>query len=922
MTYKTKLIEVALPLAKINAESARENAIRHGHPATLHLWWARRPLAAARAVLWASLVDDPSSHPEKFPTEEDQNTERKRLFAILERILPWEVWRDESSLAEARIEIAKSCPDGLPKILDPFAGGGAIPLEALRLGLPTFASDLNPVAVLIERAMLEIPARFAGRASVSQVSRDSTLSIWTGTKGLSSDVGAYGRWMRDQAKHRIGRHYRDIALKDGRSATPIAWLWARTVRSPDPSWSGHVPLVSSWILSKRPGKPTTWVKPIIDFEAQTITYEIRSDGMPAEPTVSNGNGMCIATGAPIPTDYIKREGSAGRMSAALLAVVAETKGGRLYVQPTSEGPVVAYDDVPWSPAGAMSNHPQYMGTPRYGIDEWWQLFTPRQLLALTTFSDLLAETWKLIETDAIGSGMAADGKRLRDGGAGAAAYADAVVTYLSFVIDKCADYWSSACTWHNSRELIRNTFGGQAIPMTWDFAETNPFSSSTGNWMAMVDWVAEAISALPTCGEAEIQQRDARARIGEVGNCVISTDPPYYDNVYSDISDFFYAWLRRNLRGIWPDECAMPLTPKTAELVANQYRAGSADASRKHFESGIQEVLSCAALNADPGFPATIFSAFETTESTDDGVTSTGWETFLRGLLDAGYAITATWPLRTELGSRMRALGANALASSVVLACRPRELAAPMATRDEFIAELRSKMEPVVRLLQEENIAPIDMAQSAIGPGVTIFSRYAKVVEADGTAMAIRTALGLINDVLAEVLSGEESEFDAETRFALSWFEQFGHNPGPLADADLLARAKDTTVVGVAQAGLAVSRDGKVRLLERSELAAGWDPEADPRLTVWETTQQLMRAVESSETEAAALLVRLGGELGDRARQLAYLLYSICDRRRWPDDAAAYNMLVTAWPGIRRRAVTRPGCDEAEGRRTGPSGAR
>jgi putative DNA methylase len=913
VTYKKKLIEVALPLAVINAESAREKSIRHGHPSTLHLWWARRPLAAARAVLWSSLVDDPSGHPERFPTEEDQRVERRRLFDILERLVPWEAAEDPKLLAEARAEIERSCDGSLPKVLDPFGGGGAIPLEALRLGLPSYTGDLNPVAVLIQRAMLEIPSRFAGQAAVHPLARASQ-GVWEGARGLAADVQEYAGWMKDEAHRRIGAFYPDAVLDGAKVATPIAWIWARTVASPDPSWPGHVPLVRSWTLAKKPGKPLVWVEPIVSQETKSIRYRVRTGGEPPDATVDRGNAICLATGTPITGDYIKAEGMAGRLGQVLLAVVAEGDRGRVYGDAGNQASVPDIPHAAWAPTGGMSDHPQYMGTPRYGLDEWAKLFTPRQLQALTTFSDLVTEVRARVEADAADAGLARDGTRLRDGGRGSTAYADAIATYLAFVVDKCADYWSSVCSWDNTKgETIRNTFGRQAIPMTWDFAEANPFSRSTGSAGLMIERVVLAIRRLPVGSEGHTAQRDARARIAEVGQCVICTDPPYYDNVpYSDISDFFYVWLRRNLSDVWPDETATLLTPKVEELVANQYRAGSKSAAHEHFETGMEEVFSAAAQHADERFPATIFYAFKATESSKGGVVSTGWETFLAGLLEAGYAITATWPMRTELGNRMRATGSNALASSVVLACRPRELAAPMATRGEFVGALRSEMEPAVRLLQVENIAPVDLAQSAIGPGIAIFSRYAKVVEADGSTMSVRTALGLINEVLAEVLSGEESEFDADTRFALTWFEQYGHSAGPFGDADLLSRAKDTTVAGVAQAGVLVSRDGKVRLVERHELSSDWDPATDGRLTVWETTQHLILRLDASEMEAAALLNRIGSGLGERARQLAYLLYGICDRKKWADEAGAYNMLVTAWPEIARLAATPPESDGPE----------
>ncbi len=914
MTYKKKLIEVALPLAKINAEAAREKAIRHGHPATLHMWWARRPLAAVRAVLWASLVDDPSAHPDEFPSEGDQQIERKRLFDILERLVPWEASNDARVIADARAEIERSCGENLPRILDPFGGGGSIPLEALRLGLPTYTGDLNPVAVLIQRAMLEIPGRFAGQPPVNPAAR-ATQSVWESARGLAADVEAYGRWIQREAKIRLAQYYPQALLPDGSTAVPIAWIWARTVKSPDPSWPGHVPLVRSWVIAKKPGKPVVWVEAQVNSQSKTIQYVVREGGSPPGPSVDRGNGVCVATGAPIPGSYIKTEANAGRMGQTLLAVVAEGSRGRVYVAPTERDQVGDLPEPTWNVSGPVPRHLTGGTCAVYGLDDWSKLFTARQSVALATFTDLIDEVQLAIEADAVVSGRSNDPTRLRDGGSGATAYGEAVRTYLAFAFSKFVDLNNSLVRWEPVAQCPRQLFGRQAIPMVWDFAESNPLSSSSGSFGTSLDGVRKALLsiAMVTGDSAETAQRDARARIAEVGRCVLCTDPPYYDNIsYADLSDFFFVWLRRNLGDVWPDETATLLTPKADELIANQHRAGSRKAAHEHFETGMQEVFAEAARNAHPDFPATIFYAFKATESSDDGLVSTGWETFLGGLLDAGYAVTATWPMRTEMVTRMIAAGTNALASSIVLACRPRHLAAPMATRGEFIGALRSEMEPAVRLLQVENIAPVDLAQSAIGPGIAIFSRYAKVVEADGTSMSVRTALGLINEILAEILSGEESEFDSDTRFALTWFEQYGHNPGPFGDADLLARAKDTTVAGVAQAGVVLSRDGKVRLVERGELTETWDPATDTRLTVWEIAQHLIRALETSETHAAQLLGRLGQGLGQRARQLAYLLYGVCERKRWPDEAASYNMLVTAWPEISRLAAAGPAATEED----------
>ncbi len=908
-----KLIEVALPLAAINAEAAREKSIRHGHPSTLHLWWARRPLAAARAVIWSSLVDDPSAEGYRDPdgnlleTVGAQEAERQRLFGILERLVKWENSNNAEVLAEARAEIDRAFPDGPPPILDPFAGGGAIPLEAQRLGLQALAGDLNPVAVLINKAMIEIPPRFAGLPPVHP-DIDKSLTTWERAQGLAADVEAYGRWMRDEAERRIGHLYPDATGPDGEKLTPIAWIWARTVESPDPSWSGHVPLVASWTLARRPGKPTIWIEPIVDRETQTITYEVREAGEPSyERTISRGNGVCLATGAAIPGDFIKAEGRAGRLHQQLLAVVAQGERGRAYVAAVDADTDAALLAEPrWMPEG---KNPEKLtgGTVFvYGLDEWKKLFTLRQLTALTTFSDLLSDVAARAKTDAVIAGVADDGLRLRDGGRGGNAYADAVVTYLAFVIDKCADYWSAIAGWDNTKgETVRNTFGRQAIPMTWNYVEANPFSSSTGSLRLNLKGVVESLSRLPGIGEGNAEQRDARARVRGCTKAVvsISTDPPYYDNIsYADLSDFFYVWLRKNLADIWPDECSTLLTPKSEELIANRHRAGSRLEAEEHFESGMAEFMQDVAGVGPSASPATIYYAYKATETQDGEVRTTGWDTFLQAVLDAGLQVTATWPMRTELGNRLVASGTNALASSIVLACRPRPGSAVMATRGEFIAALRTELPEAVRILQSGNIAPVDMAQSTIGPGIKVFSRYAKVVEADGSAMRVSAALSIINDVLGEVLDGEEAELDRDTRFALTWFAENQYEAASSGDAESVAKAKNTSLEGLTESGIGEARAGKFRLYQRSELDPHWSPAEDDRFTIWEALQYLVAALERSESEAADLLHTLGGN-GDRARQLAYLLYQKANDKGWAAEANAYNSLITAWPGLREGAL-------------------
>jgi len=905
VTIRRKLIEVALPLDVINAESAREKSIRHGHPSTLHLWWARRPLAAARAVIFAQLVDDPSSHPDRFPTEEDQRRERKRLFDILERLVPWEASNDDKVLAEARTEILKSCDGKLPMIIDPFGGGGAIPLESARLGLPTITGDLNPVAVLIQKAMFEIPHRFANKPPIHPNAK-AKQTVWNGAEGLAADVEVYGQWMREEAFKRIGHYYPNVTLDDSTHATPIAWIWARTVKSPDPAWPAHVPLVRSWELRRRPGKPSIWIQPKVDHETQTITYTIKEGGKPPEGTINRKGGVCLATGTAMPFTYIRDQARAGGMKESLIAVVVEGTAGRNYVS-GSLIPQVTLSAFEVPNFGDMPRNPRDFKTPNYGLTKWSDLFAPRQLLALTTFSDLISTLHAKVETEA--ALLGGDKTPLRDGGSEATAYADAICTYMAFVIDKCADYWSSICTWASPGEFIRNTFARQAIPMAWDFAETNPFSSSTGNWLSMLSWVTRVLQGFKPSGGVTSMQIDAAANLTKHSPAVLSTDPPYYDNIsYADLSDFFYVWLRRNLSSIWPNECATVLTPKAEELIANPYRAGSKDAAKQHFEDGLKVVFTAAGSSADTTYPAAIFYAFKATETDDSGIASTGWETFLAALLESGWAVTATWPIRTEMQAKIGMnAGDNMLASSIVLACRKRSIEAPLATRSELVAALKKEMRDAIKILQQQSIAPVDLAQSAIGPGIAIFSRYSKVVEADGSNMTVRSALVLINEALAEILSGEEAEFDADTRFAVTWYEQYGFIEASFGDADILAKAKNTTVEKVVRAGIAEAKSGKFRLLPRKELQDDWNPAEDKNLTIWEIAHYLIRALEQSEAEAAALLRRVGLGLGEQAKQLAYLLFQLAERKTRADDANAYNMLVAAWPQIKRMASDKPG---------------
>jgi putative DNA methylase len=914
VTEKKKLIEVALPLEAINRESAREKAIRHGHPATLHLWWARRPLAACRAVIFASLVDDPSSHPDQFPTDEAQETERQRLFGIIEELVKWENTTNEAVLDAARAEILRSCEGNPPPILDPFCGGGAIPLEAQRLGLEARASDLNPVAVLITKSLIEIPPRFAGKPPIHpEEGKLKSTGAWGGLHGLAEDVRYYGNWIREEAERRLSHLYPKVALppdQGGGDATVIAWLWARTVRSPNPAWDSAMPLVRSFALSKKKGKEK-WIRPIVDREARRIRFEVGAGpGMP-DGTVERTGAVCIATGTPVPFSYVRDEARAGRMGAQLMAIVAEGRRGRIYLPPDDEHEAMARQALPDdAPDTDLPEQALGFRVQGYGMSRHRDLFTNRQLAALTTLTDLISEVREVALRDGKAAGLSVDADRLAEGGSGAAAYADAIATFLAFAVDKLADLGNNLCPWEPVAECPRNLFARQAIPMQWNFAEGNPLSSSSGSWQVLIDNLVRNLACppleIPNAVPGTCRQLDATAAADGIDDAVLITDPPYYDNIgYADLSDFFYVWLRRSLKNIFPTELSTLLTPKSQEMIAEPGRfGGDRLAAQRFFEESFFGLFSRLSQKLNPSFPLSLFYAFRQSEadSADGAIVSTGWETMLAGVIGAGFLVTGTWPLRTEMASRFRNRESNALASSIVLTCRPRAESAGLATRKDLLAALNAELPAALRKLQQGNIAPVDLAQASIGPGMAIFSRYSRVVEADGSSMTVRTALGLINQMLDQTLSEQESDFDGDTRWALAWFEESGMAPGAFGKAETLSKAKNTSVSGLVQAGFLESRAGKVRLLDRSELPDAWDPAVDARLTVWEVAQNLIRALEIGGEASAAELLRQVGGLGETARELAYRLYVICERKKWAKEAFAYNSLVVAWPEIARLA--------------------
>lgn len=941
-----KLIEVALPLDEINKACAHEKMPGIGaHPRGLHQWWARRPLAAARAVLFAQLVNDPGYERElgRGVNKEKAEAERKRLFEIIKKLVLWENTNNEQVLAEARAEIMKSwretCelnrkhpqakelfnPDKLPAFHDPFAGGGAIPLEAQRLGLESWASDLNPVAVLINKAMIEIPPKFSGLAAVNPESRKQIRvdsSEWKGAAGLVEDVRYYGQWMRDEAERRIGHLYPKVKITEemaedrpdlreyiGDELTVIAWLWARTVKSPNPAFRDvDVPLIKSFWLSKKKGKEA-YIEPVINgkeyhFEVRTGKPE-NSEVVNAGTKLSRGaNFRCLVSGTPIEGDYLKSESKAGRLGEKLIAIVAEGKRGRVYLPPITEHEKTANDVVPsWKPEVPIPYDTRALWIVIYGFKYYGDLFTPRQLTALTTFSDLVQEAREKALNDAIAAGMPDDKTGLEDGGTGAAAYADAMAVYLSFILDRAADFNNTLTGWRSGNEKIMNLFSRQAIPMVWDYGEANIMGSVVGGFPTLLKYQTSCLDVIKSGSNIGFSESVNASQSRISNNKIVSTDPPYYDNIgYADLSDFFYLWLRRSLKPVMPSLFSTMAVPKSEELIAAAYRHGSKAKAEAFFMEGMTEAMHRIAEQANPVFPVTIYYAFKQSETKKGNTSSSGWETFLEAVIKAGFAVTGTWPLRSEQEYRMVGMGTNALASSIVLVCRKRGDDADVVSRKEFLKELKRELPVALDEMTESSIAPVDLAQASIGPGMAVFSKYSAVLEADGTKMTVHDALVLINRELDEYFSEAGDDFDADTRFCLAWFDENSWKEGRFGEADGLARAKGTSVDGVKEAGVIESGSGKVRLYRWSEYPDDWSPEKDSRTPVWEALHHLIRVHQcgGGEAEAALLLSRMSGRALS-IKQLAYRLYTLCERKGWAEDARPYNELITSWGEVEAR---------------------
>ena len=960
MTYRKKLIEAALPLDSINAESAREKSIRHGHPSTLHLWWARRPLAACRAVLFSSLVDDPAEpnapapyldalddlpRPDSLTVEWDRmdlaTQRRERLFAFISRLVKWDNSNDEHIIGIARRLIDLACEGNPPPVLDPFCGGGSIPLEAQRLGLEAHGSDLNPVAVLITKALIEIPPKFADRAPVNGVVRvqlgGAGNGKWKGASGLAADVRYYGKWMRDEAVKRIGYLYPKVAITAemvaerpdlkpylGKELTVIAWLWARTVKSPNPAFATvDVPLASTFMLSTKPGKEA-YVEPVVEGGDYRFAVKVGkpSDAEAAKSgtKLARANFRCVLSGVAIGGDYIKVEGKAGRMGVRLMAIVAEGERGRVYLSPTPEMEAAALTARPtWKPEGEIAKRMTGGNCTAYGLTTFGDLFTDRQLVALTTFSDLVGEARERVLRDATAANLLDDARPLAEGGSGARAYADAVATYLALAVDKAIDRNTTLCAWESAMGRMRGTFGRQALPMVWDFVETQPFAGAGGDLTGTIGSLCEALDKLDPGLNAFAKQLDAIQSVNGVQEPIVSTDPPYYDNIgYADLSDFFYVWLRRSLRDIYPSLFTTLLTPKDQELVATPYRFdGDKHKAERFFREGLATTFAHMRKTHNADFPLTVYYAFKQTEQSEmplplfgdppqavgtPAATSTGWETMLEGLVGAGFAITGTWPVRSELANRNIASGTNALASSIVLVCRPRPSNAPSTGRSEFLQELSAAMREALPVMTHGQIAPVDLAQASIGPGMGVYSKFAQVLRQDGKPVTVREALQDINNVISAYRTERTGSFDEKTRFCIDFYQQYGFTDAPFGEAQNLARAKNVGVNVLEADQLLVADSGRAWLVPMKAYPIGVPGlERSFAGSAWEACLRLAATLqEEGESATAALARELGEGVCARARELAVWLYTIADSRKRSQDALAFNALDASWPEIQR----------------------
>ena len=916
--YRKKLIEVDLPLEDISSACVNERPQWQKHHATLHRWWARRPVAACRAVVFASLVDDPGTYLDEPYAQE----ERQRLHDFISELVKWENTNNENLLAKARYEIACSVARSygetaptdsdevlrylagrVPAIYDPFCGSGSIPLEAQRLGLRARASDLNPVAVLLNKALIELPPTFHNQPPINP--DIDSLEGWRGTSGLAADIRYYGGWMREEAYKRIGHFYPKAKLANGTEATAIAWLWVHTVPCNNPACGLPMPLVHSFQLSKKK-ENKHWIHPIVNKESKTISFIVQNHntGIPDKGTVrSTTEAFCITCKSPVKLEYVREQARSGNMKEVMAAVVAKGQRGRLFLSPTNDQNRTARSAIPnWKPMNKLPEDPLGFSLHNYGITHWHQFFTIRQLTTLTTFSDLLSEARERI---------------IQDGATDV--YANSLCTYLACAIGKITDIGCKGTRWRvdSATERIVHAISKQTIHILWDFAEMNPFSSypdSSANWITQVNHIADVVEYLPvTANSCEVYQADASATPHAVDSPIIITDPPYYDIIgYADLSDFFYVWLRSFLREIYPKLFAGISTPKSAEIIVNRHRFEN---SRHRFKNLLHKTLQRIRERCSEQFPTSIFYAYRQQENKQDTGTSTAWETMLNATISAGLQIVSTWPMRTENITSPTSIGKNALASSIVLVCRPRPDTAQNIGLGGFLTALRNEMPAALdRLTREAHIAPVDLAQAAIGPGMEVYSRYSSVkARQDGqlVEVSVRDALIKINEEIDRYFAEQEGEFDSETRFCLAWFKQHDFTDSDYGSAEVLAQANNISIDAM-RSRVLIAESGRVQLLPLSAYD-DTHPNAELSLlqiTTWEACHLMVyhlnpgnedgRGIEGAAEIGTAMQNNPTSDPVASVERLARILYSHYDRQAAAENAYLFNTLVTSWDAIER----------------------
>lgn len=894
----------------MNLAGRAEKAVpKKGLPATMHLWWSRKPTGLARAVLFASVVDDPMERNDLWPSEEERHEQRRRVLDLVADLSAWDC--PEARLDEARRLLREQCGPDLPQVIDPFCGGGAIPLEGTRLGLPARAVDLSPVAALITKGLIEIPTAVGGSGPVHPAAKHR-LGGSSGMEGVGEDVERYGEQLIEEVKHRIGASYPAVHALNGSLTKAVSYLWARSATCTNPRCRAELPLLSTWWLSKRAKNP--WhVRPVIgDARIDFAVHEGAPPSDLEDLKVSRGaNFRCTICGEVTDADELRAQGEARQLGLRLVAIQTfadpnKPRGGRAWTNATLEQESQAEEAWPPTKEFPLRSFvlPAVAGNIHsFGIHTIEDLLTPRQRLLMVTMCEVLDDLRTTIRLDADAAGLSPDATPLHEGGQGAAAYADAVASYLGLAISRMANRVSTMTIHNRANGSVEQSFVQPAYAFYGDFPEANPFSGSTGSWGNSLEHVAAAAAALPVGPGATVSCASALEALPGLRG-IVSTDPPYYDMFdYSALSNLFYPWLRLSLGSIWPDETASLLAPEADQIVSNAARFGGDRAeAHEYFESKLRDTFKLLKETQLDGYPLTLYYGYQQTEQRRGGRSSTAWEALLDSLIDSGFSIVSTWPLRTERPEGVKT-GSNALASSILLVCRERPHDAAAVSRKDFLASLRASLPDALATLREANIAPVDLAQSAIGPGMAVYTSFARVVEADGSTMTVRAALEHINHVLDEIVSGTESEFDADTRWAITWFEEFGQGEGPYGQAEQLSKSRNTSVAGLAEAGLVLQRSGKVRLVGRDELTDEWSPGLDDRLTVWEAAQHLIKRLElDGEERAAHLLAELGSSPAESAKDLAYRLFLVCDRKGWAKEAASYNGLVASWPELQRLA--------------------